>query len=100
MADLARPEVVLGQVGEALEGAEPAEHPDPPAGLLEALAVQRPHRALAGVDAAARKLEFAARLLLLGDEHVVAFADHRVGAGAVAVGLPGIDRLAVASHGG
>ena len=61
VADLVRPEVVLGHVGEALPGAEPADDGDAPAGLLEALAVQRAERALAGVDAAAGQLELAVR---------------------------------------
>ena len=59
MADLARPDVVFRHVGEALEGAEPAHDADAPAGLLEAFAVQRAQRPLAGVDAAAGKLELA-----------------------------------------
>ena len=62
--------------------------------------MQRPQRALAGVDAAAGKLELAPRRLLLGDEHVVGLADHGVGARTVDVGLLGVDRLAIASHGG
>ena len=62
--------------------------------------MQRLQRAFAGVDAAAGELELAAAARLLGHEHVAAVADHRVGAGAVAVGLRGVDRLAIASHGG
>jgi hypothetical protein len=99
VADLAPPAVVFRHVGVALEGAEPAQHPDAPAGLLEALAVERVQRALAGVDAAARQLELAARRGLLGDEHVAAVADHRIGAGPLAVGLSRVHRLAEASHG-
>ncbi len=60
MADLARPEVVFRHVAVALEGAEPAQHRDAPAGFLEAFAVQGTDRALARVDAAAGQLEFAA----------------------------------------
>ena len=60
VADLVRPDAVLGHPGVALPGAEPADDGDAPAGLLEALAVQRPERALARVDAAAGELELAA----------------------------------------
>ena len=52
---------VLRHVDVALVGPEPAEHPDAPADLLDALAVQRPDQPFAGVDAAAGELELALR---------------------------------------
>ena len=99
VTDLARPEVVFRHMAVALEGAEPAQDLNAPAGLFQAFAVQGADRPLAGIDAAAGQLELVARAGLLRHQRLAAVEDDAIGARPVAVGPPGVDAFAESSHG-
>ena len=94
VADLVRPEVVLRHEGEALPGAEPAD-----ARAMRQPVSSRHSRCSARSGPSPGSMpppgswNSRLRRRLLGDEHVVAVADHRVGAGALAVAA-GRDRSA------
>ena len=99
VTDLARPDFVFRHMAVALEGAEPAQDLNAPAGLFQAFAVQGADRPLAWIDAAAGQLELVARVGLLRYQRLAAVEDDAIGARPVAVGPPGVDAFAESSHG-
>ncbi len=99
-ADLFCPAVIFGHVAKPAEDTEPLRSGDAPAGLFHHLAVQRGQRVFARINAAPGKLELVIRFSLMGQQDVIATQQDGIDAGAAAVDLAALHRLAIASDHG
>lgn len=99
VADLFGPGVIFGHEGESAIGTQPPDPGDAPAGFFKTFAVKCGQWGLAGVNAAAGKLEFPVRVGLVGQKDIAAPGQDDVDARSEPIAPPGFPNLAVSAHG-